>query len=43
MPFKRIGNESREGRRENSYNHGFTGKGRETRAELERTTGSEWY
>jgi hypothetical protein len=38
MAFKRIGNESREWLRENSSNIGHTGKGRETRAELERTT-----
>jgi len=38
MAFKRIGNESREWLRENSSSSGYTGKGRETRAEFERTT-----
>jgi hypothetical protein len=36
MAFKRIGNESREWQRENSYNRCDCGMGRETRAELER-------
>jgi hypothetical protein len=36
MAFKRVGNETREWQQENSYNRGNTGKGRETRAELER-------
>jgi hypothetical protein len=35
MAFKRIGNETLEWQRENSINRGNTGKGRETRAELE--------
>ena len=35
MAFKRIGNETLERQRENSYNMGFTARGRETRAELE--------
>lgn len=38
MAFKRIGNESREWLRVNPSNLGFSGKGRETRAEIERTT-----
>jgi hypothetical protein len=38
MAFKRVGNESREWLREHSSKSGHTGKGRETRAELERTT-----
>ncbi len=41
MAFKRIGNESRERQRENSYNNCDTGKGRETRAELERSAQSQ--
>lgn len=35
MAFKRIGDETLERQQENSYNRGNTGKGRETRAELE--------
>jgi len=35
MAFKRIGDETLERQRENSYNRGFTGRVRETRAELE--------
>jgi hypothetical protein len=38
MAFKRIGNESREWQKENSRNNCDSGKRRETRAELERTT-----
>lgn len=35
MAFKRIGNETHERQQENSCIKGCTGKGRETRAELE--------
>lgn len=38
MAFKRIGNESCEWQRGNSYNQCDDGKVRETRAELERIT-----
>jgi hypothetical protein len=38
MAFKRVGNESREWQRVNSYNQCDHGMVRETRAELERFT-----
>ncbi len=38
MAFKRIGNEAHEWQRGHSYNRRDIGMGRETRAELERTT-----
>jgi len=38
MAFERIGNEAREWQLDNSYSACDTGRGRETRAELERTT-----
>lgn len=38
MAFKRIGNETLEWLQENSCHRGYTGRGRETRAELECTT-----
>ncbi len=40
MAFKRIGNETHEWQHEHSCIKGCTGQGRETRAELERTTSS---
>jgi hypothetical protein len=38
MAFKRIGNETHEWQQDHSFIKGCTGKWRETRAELERTT-----
>jgi hypothetical protein len=35
MAFKKVGNDNRTRQFENSINKGCTGKGRETRAELE--------